>query len=232
MKNLGRSRLEAATGALFSCLLVVGVIVAVAPPPPVGASTADIVAYYSLRGPSLHVVDLCFVLAAASLLWFVAPITVMIRRLREPSSPLVTVAQSAAVAFAAVYISGVAVFQAAVLEAARPQSADLTHVLSDVQNLFFQFSFAPGALFTASVSAAILDGQGMPRWVGYVGLVVTAIQAIAFLGILADTGPMAAGGLTSAVGLFSLIVWVFALSVTLVVKARSLTNPARGEPVS
>jgi hypothetical protein len=95
----------------------------------------------------------------------------------------------------------------------------------------FQFSFVPGALFTASVSAAILDGQGMPRWVGYVGLVVTAIQAIAFLGILADTGPLAAGGLISAAGLFSLIVWVFALSVTLVVRARSLTNPARGEPV-
>ena len=67
-------------------------MVAVTPPPPVEASSADIVAYYSLRGPALHVVDLCFVLAAASLLWFVAPVTVMIRRLREASSPLVAVA--------------------------------------------------------------------------------------------------------------------------------------------
>jgi hypothetical protein len=232
LKNLGRSRLEAATGALFCCLLVVGVIVAVTPPPPVGASTADIVSYYSLRGPALHVVDLCFVLAAASLLWFIAPITVMICRLRAPSSRLVIVTQSAAVAFAAVYMGGVAVFQAAVLEATRPQSADLTHVLSDVQNLFFQFSFAPGALFTASVSAAIIGGQGMPRWVGYLGSVVTVIQAIALLGTLADSGPLAAGGPASAVGLFSLVAWVFALSVTLVVKARLLANPLVGEPVS
>ena len=87
MQNLGRWRLEAATGALFSVLLVIGVIVAVTPPPAVGASTADIAAFYSLRGPALHVVDLCFVLAAASLLWFIAPITTMIGRLNEPSYP-------------------------------------------------------------------------------------------------------------------------------------------------
>src|SRR5438552_5881957 len=99
LQNLGRWRLEAATGALFSVLLVIGVIVAVTPPPAVGASTADIAAFYSLRGPALHVVDLCFVLAAASLLWFIAPITTMIGRLNEPSSRLAIVAQSAVVAF-------------------------------------------------------------------------------------------------------------------------------------
>ena len=54
----------------------------------------------------------------------------------QGGSGLVVVAQSAAVAFAAVYIAGVAVFQAAVLEAARPQNADLTHVLSiDVRKM-------------------------------------------------------------------------------------------------
>ena len=37
---------------------------------------------------------------------------------------------------------------------------------------------------------------------------------------------MAAGGLISAVGLFRVVLWGFALSVTLLVKARSLTNPA------
>jgi hypothetical protein len=183
----------------------------ISPPPPIaGAPAADIVTYYSRHRVGLEIESLADGVGIILLVMFAATFHARIR-----TSLSMTTFVAAAI-IAASTLGQVAAFHAL---AYRPDPEPLrAALLNDLQGFAFQVTTFPILLFLGSAGAAILASNELPRWLGMTAIVAAVLQAVSWISFFAPSGILAAGALPDIVAFGSMLAWLVACSITMLVR--------------
>jgi len=175
-----------------------------------GAAAADIVTYYSRHRVGLEIESVADGVGIILLVIFAATVHARIR------SGLSQAAYVAAAIIAALTLVQVAAFHAL---AFRPDPEPLrAALLNDFQSFEFQVTSFPALLFLGAAAAAILASKELPRWVGLAALVAAAMQAVSWISFFAPPGILAAGAIPDIVSFGSLLAWLVACSIAMLVR--------------
>jgi hypothetical protein len=178
------SRLASLTGVLFA-LLIVGAIVSGGETPEANASAAKVIAYYGTHRSQIEASGILFALAFLVIVLFAGSLRSYLRRTpaAEGLSALV-LAGSVLMAVGAITGAGLEYGLAHNLHALSPAEAQ---TLNFVSNEIFLPLLAGAFIFGVASGLAILRGAALPKWLGWVAIVlgiVVLIPPTAFLALI------------------------------------------------
>lgn len=191
-----RTRFIALTGAAWAVLAVVAVFTSGGETPEGDSSPAKVVAYYTSHSSEIKLSGIFFAFAFLFFLLFAGVLRAFL--LRNPANePLATLAMAAAVGLAitAGIGGGVELGIAKNIHHLEPAAAQAANL---VESEVFLPALIAGFVFALCNGLAILRGSQLPRWLGWVAIVL----AIAFI-----VPPIAIGAL------LLLFVWSLIVSV-------------------
>ena len=175
MSSKSVQRIAAAGGIAYVVLSSVGqlLIQVGGMEPAFGAGAAEIVGFFESRDrASFQAGGFLSVLGAMAFIWFVASLWAALRR-PEPGASTTAMAAlgsgmvTAALQFAAGFGWGLAIFRLDSL------SADQARLLFDLGNYTFATLWVPMAsMLLAAGIGSMLEGVGLPRWLGWAGIVI------------------------------------------------------------
>lgn len=191
-----RTRLIALTGAAWAVLAIVGVLTG-SETPDANAGTTKVVSYYSAHSSDIETSAIFFSLAFLFFLLFCGTLRAFLRR--NPANEALSTLMLAAAAIVTVTAGiggGVELGLAKNIHDLNPAAAQALNV---VNNEVFLPVLIAGFVFALCNGLAILRGSTLPRWLGYVAIVM----AVAFL-----IPPIAIAALALMI-LWSLVVSIF-----------------------
>lgn len=164
------SRLAPLTGALFGVIVIAGVIASGGETPKAGAAPAKVVAYYTAHRSEIETSAILFALAFLALLLFAGALRAHLRRTpgAEGLGSLV-LAGGVLMTTGALIGTGVEYGLAHNLGTLRPQTAQTLNFLS---NELFLPVLAGALVFGLCAGLAILRGATLPKWLGWVAIVL------------------------------------------------------------
>ena len=180
-----RTRYVALTGAVWAVLAVVGVFTSGGETPEGDASPAKVVLYYASHSSEIKLSAVFFSVAFLFFLLFCGTLRAFLRR--DPANePLATLMLSAAavVTVAAGIGGGVELGLAKNIHHLTPAGAQALNV---VENEVFLPVLVAGFVFALCNGLAILRGSSLPRWLGWLAIVMAVlfvIPPIAFTGLI------------------------------------------------
>ena len=167
--------------------------------------------YEQGAGPA-HTVGLAMeILGFTAFLVFLGALYRTVRRVEGPDGWLATTALGAGLVTIAVKLGSVAPLMAANLRADELTS-DLARTLDDLGAAAWVISGYTSGIFVAACGAAVLATGVLPRWLGYVGVVVGVLTIAA-----GTAGVVDPGGYVPVPYLLSLL-WVLGASATMAVR--------------
>jgi hypothetical protein len=183
----------------------------ISPPPPVaGAPAAEIAAYYNSHHAGLEAESIADGVGGMLLVVFAASFYSRIRGL-----PSLTALVAAAI-LATCTLVQVAAFHAL---AFRPDPDPVrAALLNDLQSFTFQVSTFPAILFLGAAATAIFASGALPRWLALAAVASAGLNAIAWISFFAAAGILTAGALPDIVAFASLLAWLVACSVAMLVR--------------
>jgi len=210
-----RERWGAATG--FAALLVAAIAVAFERSTPNPNPTPDeVVAFYSDHRTELLAQSLLFVLSAGIFLWFLGSVRAHLARAERGNGRLTSIAYAAGLVWIVVNLA----VQAPQIALARAADGDLSPDLATVMNelglALATIADVPVAVLTIAVGVLSLRANAFPAWLGWLSMVVATAHLIAWTGVVADTGPLAPGGWATFVIYPVFVVWLLAVTSTMV----------------
>jgi hypothetical protein len=96
-------------------------------------------------------------------------------------------------------------------------------LLADVTQLGFSATFVFEITYFVASGVMALRSPAFPNWLGYSAMVVGVPALLGSLGVIAGSGPLAAGGPATLVALVAGLLWWLAASLLLVLRPRSLS---------
>ncbi len=203
------TRLAPLTGVLFAVLVVAGIVTG-GETPNANASPVRVIAYYGSHRSEVQTSAILFALAFLVLVLFGGSLRSYLRRTAaaEGLSALV-LAGAVLMAAGAILGSGVEYGLAHNLSRLTPATAQTLNLLS---NELFLPLIAGAFVFAISSGLAILSGAKLPRWLGWVAIV---------LGIVAIIPPI------SFPALFGFVIWSLIVSI-LIYRRSGPASPASG----
>jgi hypothetical protein len=170
-----RTRFIALTGVAWGVLAAVGVFTSGGETPEADSSPAKVVAYYSSHSSEVKVSAIFFAFAFLFFLLFAGVLRAFLRR-NAANEPLATLAMTAAVGLAvtAGIGGGVELGLAKNIHHLEPAAAQAANL---VQSEVFLPALITGFVFALCNGLAILRGSQLPRWLGWVAIVL----AVAFI---------------------------------------------------
>ena len=170
-----RTRFIALTGAAWAVLAAVGVFTSAGETPEGDSSPAKVVAYYSSHSSEVKLSAIFFAFAFLFFILFAGVLRAFLRR-NPANEPLATLALAAAVGLAvtAGIGGGIEVGIAKNIHHLEPAAAQAANL---VQSELFLPALIAGFVFALCSGLAILRGSQLPRWLGWVAIVL----AIAFI---------------------------------------------------
>jgi hypothetical protein len=200
------SRLTApVTGLLFVALMLVGVAES-GNSPDSNASGAHVIAFYEAHQHSQKVADILFVFAAAFVVFFAGSLHNYLRR-----TPNVASASALILVGAALLAVGLTVLSGAdyaLADVPGQLSTSAAQALNVIGNDVFYTLPVGGCVFGIASAVAILRGGALPKWLGWVAVIIGIAMA------------------TPAFWISAIVLFVWVLIVAGVIYARS------GTPVS
>ena len=209
-------RMAPLTGAAFVVLLVVGFIVG-GETPDFDDSAQDVVSFYSSHESSQTVSAILGAYAVLFFVFFAGNLRAALRRTEEPPGVLSAVSFGGAllVAVGGLIFSGLTFILA---DIADEETIDpvVSQTLNTLSGEFFIPLAVGTGIFLIATGIAILRGAALPRWLGWVALVV---------GILAVTP-------AGFFAFLAMLAWVLVASVTMYLRtpAAVAASPPRGSP--
>jgi hypothetical protein len=164
------------TGVAWAILAVVAVLAGGGETPEGNASAAKVVSYYSSHSSEIKTSAVFFVLAFLFFLLFCSTLRAYLRRggANEPLATLL-LAGGVIITVTAGILGGVELGLAKNIHHLGPEAAQAVSLVSDE-------GFLPvligGFLFSISAGLAILRGGGLPRWLGWVAIVMAIVFVI------------------------------------------------------
>lgn len=193
-----RTRLIPLTGVVWAVLAVVGLFSSGGESPEGDASAAKVISYYTSHSSEIKTSAVFFAVAFLFFLLFCGTLRAFLRRnpANEALATLMLVA-GGVVTVAVGIGGGVELGLAKNIHDLSPSAAQALNV---VQNEVFLPALIGGFVFALCNGLAILRGSQLPRWLGWVALV------IAVLFVVPPTG---------FVGLLALILWSLVVSIVM-----------------
>jgi len=173
------------TGALFTVLLVVGFFSGSETPEPT-AGPGKVVAYYAAHVSSTETSALVLAVAVLVLVLWAAALTSYLRRTPAARGPELLVLPGA-VLLAAGGLT-LAALEFAIAHNIHHLSAETARTMNILSDELFLPLIAGGFLFALGSGLAILRGAALPRWLGWVAIVigvVALVPPISFFALLA-----------------------------------------------
>jgi hypothetical protein len=187
------------------------------PPPPGGAALDTITRYYVEHREALLVAGWVGLLAFPIGFAFLAGLAVLLRGDDPTSTWLVAVAVVSFVATLSVAaVQGILAL--ATPYVARSASATDLKLLADITQLGFSATFPLEISYFAATGVLAVRTRNLPSWLGYSAFVVVAAALLASLGVVVDSGPLAAGGPVTLVALVAGLLWWLAASFLLLMR--------------
>jgi hypothetical protein len=219
-------QIAAATGIAFVVLAVVAF--ALVGDAESGASTDEIIAYFSDHADRVQFGAFLFGLAGGFLLWFGGTIASALRRAEgEPAGRLPAIAVAGAASSVALYLIGVGAWAAL---ARTGDEEGVSRSLYDLGQQTFGMSAFTGAAFVWALSTGIMRTRLLADWVGWLGTALTVLLLVdgAYEQLRDSSGLSVLG----TIAFVAFLVWVLIASVlmTLAARARSAVRPATAAP--
>ena len=164
------SRLAPLTGVLFGVLVVVAVVTNNSETPEVSASTAKVVSYYSEHRSEIETSSILFAVAFLVLVLFAGALRSYLRR-TAAADGLGTLVLAGAVLMATGTLPGTGL-EYAVAHNLHNLSPEAAKTLSFISQELFLPVLAGGFIFGVCSGLAILRGAALPKWLGWVAIVI------------------------------------------------------------
>lgn len=195
------SRLAPLTGVLFAVLAVGAILTNSAETPKASASALQVVAYYVAHRSAVETSSILFALAFLVVVLFAGALRYYLRRTGGASGlGALVVAGGVLMAAGALAGSGLEYGLAHNIHSLTPQTAQAVNVVS---NELFLPLLAGAFVFAICAGIAILRGAALPKWLGWVAIVI---------GIVTIVPP------ASILGLIMFLVWSLIVSVLMYVR--------------
>jgi len=193
-----RTRYVALTGAVWAVLAVIGLFTGGGETPKSDARPAKVIHYYVKHSSEIKLSAVFFFIAFLFFLLFCGTLRAFLRRdpANEPLATLMLVA-GAAIAVVAGIGGGVEVALAKNIEHLTPSASQALNV---VENEVFLPVLIAGFVFALCNGLAILRGSQLPRWLGWVSLVIAVLFVVPPVAIAA---------------LLLLVLWSLAVSIAM-----------------
>lgn len=222
--NIGVQRAFAWSGVVMLVLFLLGfwVVAGYVPPSNPKASVAEIVDFYSSNTTAIHLGLWLTMIAAAFCATFFTVISIQMRRIEGPHSPLAFAQMICGGLFVIEFIIPLMIWQGADY---RPTlNPSMTYRLHDLGWLFFLGVVSTGVLQAFLIAWAILrdprERPIFPRWVAYVSLWCGLLFMPGGLIVFFKSGPLDWRGLIAWwLLLVAFGIWVVALVYSLLVHA-------------
>jgi hypothetical protein len=210
-------------GIATGLLLLVAFVVPGAPPAP-DDPLRDITSFFADKHNTLRVSMVLISLAAASFLVFLGVVVAMIRSREGVFAPYASVAALTGAATIIAVTVTLSAFIGAAYRAGPDGNDQAVRALFDFSNELGTVVNATGAVAMATASLAVRRFRVLPGWAATTGLVAAALTAIGELGLLADKGAFAPGGVVAGLApTLGALVWTVSWGLALL---RSETQPA------
>ncbi len=214
-------RLIGALGVAY-VVLTIGPALFAPPPPPGGAALADIVNYYTAHRSTLLIAGWAGLLAFPVGFGFFAGQLLTLQGEDATSRWLTwTALLSIAATLSVAAVQGILAL--AVPYVAGTATPGELKLLADVTQVGFSATFPLEIAYFASAGLLGLRSRAIPRWLAYGAFVVVLAALLASFGIIASTGPLAAGGPMTLVALVVGLLWWLLVSLLLLVRPTSAT---------
>lgn len=189
------SRLAPLTGIVFGVLAVVAVITG-GETPNADARPAKVIAYYSTHASKVETSSILIALAFLALVLFGGALRSYLRRTPGAEGP-------SALVLAGTVLMAVGVFSTASIEYSLAHELghfgpEVAQTLSVLSNELFLPILAGAFVFGVSAGIAILRGAALPKWLGWVIIVLGIVTLFPPIGFFA---------------LFGFVIWVVVVSV-------------------
>ncbi|HXW59519.1 MAG TPA: DUF4386 family protein [Solirubrobacteraceae bacterium] len=189
------SRFAPLIGVLFVALTVVGIFGS-GESPEGNASSAKVIAYYHLHESNVKTFDIVFIFAFLALVVFAAVLRSFLRRApRAEGAAAVVLAGALLMAAAALIGTSIELGLAENITHLERSTAQALNLISDE---IFLPALCGAFLFSVGSGVAILRGANLPKWLGWVAIVI---------GVLTLVPP------TSMPALFALLIWSLLVSI-------------------
>lgn len=189
-------RVAPLTGVLFAAIVVAAVVTGSSETPKASVSAAKVVSYYSEHHSEVETSGILFSLGFLVLVLFAGALRSYLRRTAAAEGlGALVLAGAIMMAIAALAATGVEYGLAHNLHDFTPEAAKTLNFISN--ELFFPV-LAGGFIFGVCAGIAILRGAALPKWLGWVAIVI---------GILTLIPP------TSFPALFAFLIWTVIVSV-------------------
>lgn len=206
------SRLAPLTGLVFAAMFAV-VTLTEKETPEAGASGAKVIAFYAANHSNIKSSNTLLALAFIFFLFFAASLRGYLRRTpaAEPLSALV-LAASVLMAAGIAILAGIAFSLAENYSEIQPAAAQVLNLLGN--ELFFPVVMG-ACVFGIAAGLAILRGARLPKWLGWVIIV---------LGVASPTP-------AAEIALFGLVIWIALVSILIFLRsAPANAVPSAGAP--
>jgi hypothetical protein len=167
------SRLASLTGVVFAVLTVVAIF-AGGETPDANARPAKVIAYYGTHRSEVETSAILFALAFLVVVLFAGALRSYVRQAAEGLGALI-LAGAVMMSIGATIGSGVEYALAKQLPHLGPQTAQALNVIS---NEIFLPVIAGAFIFALSAGLAILRGAALPKWLGWVAIVLAIVVII------------------------------------------------------
>lgn len=203
---------------------IVGVVVYIAgafaggttpgPDAPIGT----VIAHYTHQRTAVLAGTLLTLVALAFLLWFLGYLRAYIAEDEGQRAPLAGVTVAAWIALFAIIFGGGIPLTAIVWRGANHVDASLVRLAFDASNLsLYALSATAAAMSVLAPSVVIWRRRALPRWLAALAFLEIAANAVELSGVFSRRG-LNAAGYAAGVGPLLWVVWVAALSITLLAR--------------
>ncbi len=209
-------RAGAAAGAAGALVYVASAYTAGTPLKP-DASVQKVVSHLSDKRGGVLTGVLLAAVAVALLIWFLGHLREFLA-VEGGSAPLANVTMASWVALLVIAIGGTVPLTAVVWRGAGQVDPGIVRLAFDASNLSLYSVSASAALLSVLAPTIVIWRSGaLPRWLAALGAIEIAANIVELAGLFTRTGANAAG-YADGIGPFVWVIWVAALSITMVIR--------------
>lgn len=211
-------RIAAASGLVFVLLVILSIIVNPEATPDADAAASEFLAYVADEKDNIELSALFGALAAVALLWFVGTVTAALSR-AETLAHGFTRFSWVTLAGGLIAVALILVNSALLLTiSATPEDTDpaVARALIVASQICFVMAAVGFVAMFSSAGALILRCGGLPRWLGWHGLLTGFLWTLALFAVLAPEDNGGAFEVYWPLALIGFLVWVVAASIALV----------------
>jgi hypothetical protein len=183
--------------------------------PPVGASDAQVAAFFGANAQALLAQSLLFLVSSALFLWFVGCLRTRLAALESGTGRYAGIVFGAGVGYVALSVVAQAGQIALARVAAAAAAPELVAAVGALSLALFTVASVPAAVMLAGYAVLAVRSDALPSWLGLLAAVAGTAQLGLLASLVVDSGPLAPGGWYTFAPYPLYVVWLVAVAVTM-----------------